>query len=144
MAIQGIIVTVLVLPVTRLARRLATATALTAGALLVGIGFSLTAVAGSLAALAATILVWSLGEVLWSPVAQTRAAELAPAGFEGRYQGALGLAWTSGLVLSPLLGSAIYAWRPDALWLICGVLATLAVAIVQASARRNGKTRIAP
>jgi MFS family permease len=142
MAIQGIIVTALVLPVTRLARRLATATALTAGALLVGLGFSLTAVAGSLAALAATILVWSLGEVLWSPVAQTRAAALAPAGFEGRYQGALGLAWTSGLVLSPLLGSALYAWRPEALWLLCGVLATLAVATVQASARPNGKTRI--
>jgi MFS family permease len=143
MALQGIIVTVLVLPVTRLARGLATATALTAGALLVGIGFSLTAVAGSLAAPAATILVWSLGEVLWSPVAQTRSAELAPAGYEGRYQGALGLAWTSGLVLSPLAGTAIYAWQPEALWLACGILASLAAAIVHASARPDGKARTA-
>jgi MFS family permease len=143
MAIQGIVVTVLVLPMTRLARTMATVTALTAGALLVGIGFSLTAVAGSLRVLAATILVWGLGEVLWSPVAQTRAATLAPAGFEGRYQGALGLAWTSGLVLSPLLGSAIYAWRPEVLWLGCGVLAILAVVAVQASARPVGSARIA-
>jgi MFS family permease len=133
MSIQALTLTALVLPVTRLAGRLPTSTALTLGAALVGGGFVLTGLASSYAVLAGCVFVWGLGEVLWSPVAQARAADLAPAGFEARYQGALGLTWASGLSLSPLIGTALYGWRPESLWLAGGVLAVLAVVAVQAS-----------
>jgi MFS family permease len=143
MAIQGVTVAVLALPVMLLARRVPSTRALMTGGLLVGVGVVLTGVASSVAALAVAILIWGLGEVLWSPVAQARAADLAPAGFEGRYQGWLGLTWSSGLVLSPLLGSALYGWRPGAVWLVCGGLSALAVIIVQASTRPYRRAWIA-
>jgi MFS family permease len=133
MSIGGLTVTALALPVSRIAQRLSTSTALTVGAALVGGGFALTGLASSYAALAVCVFAWGLGELLWSPVAQARAADLAPAGFEARYQGALGLIWASGLSLSPLIGTALYGWHPETVWLTGGVLAALAVVAIQST-----------
>jgi MFS family permease len=142
MSIQALTLTALVLPMTRLAGRLPTSTALTLGAALVGGGFVLTGLASFYAVLAGCVFTWGLGKLLWSPVAQARAADLAPTGFEARYQGALGLTWASGLSLSPLIGTALYGWRPESLWLTCGVLALLAAAAAQATSPRGRMLRI--
>jgi MFS family permease len=142
MSIQALALTALVLPVTRLAGRLRTSTALTLGAALVGGGFVLTGLSSSYAVLAGCVFAWALGEVLWSPVAQAQTADLAPAGFEARYQGALGPTGASGLSLSPLIGTALYGWRPESLWLACGVLAVLAMAAVEATSPGGRRLRI--
>jgi dipeptide/tripeptide permease len=60
-------------------------------------GRSEACVAGSTATLAATVLVWSTGEIVSQPLAAAYVADIAPAHLTGRYQGAF--AFTSGLGL---------------------------------------------
>jgi MFS family permease len=133
MSIQGVVAALVAFPVVLRVSRLPPRTSLSAAAVLVGLGFGFNAMAHSAAAFAALVALWSFGEVLWTVVAQARAADDAPAGFTGRYLGMLGLTWSLGLVLGPLLGAAVYSWSPVALWLSCGVGALFAAMLAQSS-----------
>ncbi|MEU8309669.1 MFS transporter [Actinomadura sp. NPDC048955] len=104
---------------------------LVAGFALVGVGYGLTSLASSLAAYTATILVWTLGEIIAASVLQAVVADLAPAGLRGRYGGLYGMAWSGGFLLAPLGGTQLLgAGGAPALWLTCGGL-TLAAAAAQ-------------
>lgn len=99
--------------------------------LLVGAGFAATAAAHGLAGFAATVAVWTLGEVLMAPLNSSVVADLAPERLRGRYQGAFGLTWSAGFLFAPLLGpSTIEAFGIDALWAACAVVG-VGVAAVQ-------------
>jgi MFS family permease len=137
MSVQGLVGAVMAVPVALGARLLRPRPALAAAAILVGFGFFLTSVATSAAALAATVALWSTGEVVWTLVSQTRAADDAPAGFTGRYLGALGFSWSIGSVVGPLLGSAVYSWSPTSLWLSCGAAALAAALLVAGRPQRK-------
>jgi MFS family permease len=102
------------------------------GSVLVGLGFALNAVANNLPELAFTVLVWTLGEIVYAPVASAYVADIAPEHLRGRYQGAWGLTWGLAFVFAPALGAAIFAWRPDGLWLTCGLLGLLAALLLLA------------
>jgi MFS family permease len=147
MSVQGLVGAVMAAPVALSARLLRPRAALTAAALLVGFGFALTSIATSAAALATTVALWSIGEVFWTVFSQMRAADDAPAGFTGRYLGALGLSWSIGFVAGPLLGSAVYTWSPTSLWLGCGAAALSAALLVAGrpvGARSGGSRSAAP
>lgn len=102
---------------------------LVAGFALVGVGYGLTSLASSLAAYTATILVWTLGEIIAASVLQAVVADLAPAGLRGRYGGLYGMAWSGGFLLAPLGGTQLLgAGGAPALWLTCGGLALAAAA----------------
>nr|WP_243716281.1 MFS transporter [Actinomadura darangshiensis] len=100
-----------------------------AGFALVGIGYGLTSLASSLAAYTATILVWTLGEIMAASVLQAVVADLAPADLRGRYGGLYGVAWSGGFLLAPLGGTQLLgAGGAAALWLSCAGLALAAAA----------------
>ncbi|MGI5415757.1 MDR family MFS transporter [Actinomadura luteofluorescens] len=102
---------------------------LVAGFALVGVGYGLTSLASSPAAYTATILVWTLGEIIAASVLQAVVADLAPAGLRGRYGGLYGMAWSGGFLLAPLGGTQLLgAGGAPALWLTCGGLALAAAA----------------
>lgn len=102
---------------------------LVAGFALVGIGYGLTSLASSVAAYTATILVWTLGEIIAASVLQAVVADLAPAGLRGRYGGLYGMAWSGGFLLAPLGGTQLLgAGGAPALWLTCAGLALAAAA----------------
>jgi MFS family permease len=109
-----------------------------AGGLLTGIGFGTTALAVSAPALAATVVVWSLGEILSAPVASAYVADISPPHLRGRYAGAFGMTFGLALILGPSAGSAIYAASPDAVWGGCVVLGALAAALMLSPAARPG------
>ncbi|WP_233525962.1 MDR family MFS transporter [Actinomadura spongiicola] len=91
-----------------------------AGCVLVGIGFGLTSLASSITAYTATILVWTIGEIIAATVLQAIVADLAPPDLHGRYSGLYGMAWSGGFLLAPLGGTQLLgAGGASLLWPTC-------------------------
>ncbi len=101
---------------------------LAAGFVVVGLGFGLTALAGSVLAYAATVVVWTLGEIITAGLGAAIVADLAPPSMRGRYNGAYGAVWAAAFLLAPLGGTRLLGLSQAALWLSCGLLATASAA----------------
>lgn len=137
-SLNGIAIVLLELPFTSITQRYPAIPTLAVGSILVGLGFALNAWAESLAALAFTVLVWTIGEIVYAPVASAYVADIAPVHLRGRYQGAWGLMWGLAFMLGPGLGAAFFAWNGDAFWLFCGVLGVLSAGLLLAGSRTPG------
>jgi MFS family permease len=129
-SLNGLAIVLLELPLVAITRRFPYRPVLALGSALVGLGFALNAVANDMPELAFAVLVWTLGEIVYAPVASAYVADIAPEHLRGRYQGAWGLTWGLAFVLAPALGAAIFAWSPDGLWLTCGLLGLLAALLL--------------
>jgi MFS family permease len=129
-SLNGLAIVLLELPLVAITRRFPYRPVLALGSVLVGLGFALNAVANDMPELAFAVLVWTLGEIIYAPVASAYVADIAPEHLRGRYQGAWGLTWGLAFVLAPALGAAIFAWSPDGLWLTCGLLGLLAALLL--------------
>jgi predicted MFS family arabinose efflux permease len=91
--------------------------ALLLGALCVALGFGLTAWATGYAALIATTVIWTFGEMILFPTMSDAVATLAPPDRRGEYMGLLSLAFAGGLALGPWLGVLAYAQAgPRTVW----------------------------
>jgi MFS family permease len=150
-SLNGLAIVLLELPLVSITQRFPYRPVLALGSLLVGLGFALNALANDLPELALTVLIWTLGEIVYAPVASAYVADIAPEHLRGRYQGAWGLTWGLAFVLAPVVGAAIFAWNPDALWLLCGGLGVLAGGLILAptprqepASRRYGRPSSAP
>ncbi|MFE3323280.1 MDR family MFS transporter [Streptomyces sp. NPDC059176] len=96
-------------------------------------GFTVAACGNALVALASgtlvygvAVAVWSLGEVLVFAVTASIVADLAPAHLRGRYNGFLGMAWGTGFLVAPVVGTRLLAVGAPVLWLSCAALCVLA------------------
>ena len=101
---------------------------LAAGFVVVGLGFGLTALAGSVLAYATTVAVWTFGEIITAGLGAAIVADLAPPSMRGRYSGAYGAVWAAAFLLAPLGGTRLLALGQAVLWLACGLLATASAA----------------
>lgn len=104
--------------------------ALVVGCLLYAVGFGAVGFARGFAAMAAAVVVVSLGEVTVSPGLAALAANMAPERFQGRYLGFQGLTQSAGFALGPLLGGAALRyvsphWAAGP-WLAVGVAGAVA------------------
>lgn len=129
-AINGVLI-VLVQPLTlswmnRIPRR----TTLPIGIAIVAIGLAATGLCSTIWEYGATVVVWTLGEILTAGSFQALVASFAPPHMRGRYAGALGLAWGASGLLGPLVGTASFALSPAATWIGC-LVAGLASAVGQ-------------
>ncbi|MEU6707735.1 MFS transporter [Streptomyces wuyuanensis] len=123
--LNGLLVLLLELPITGAVARYRPEYVLAVGNLVTGAGLALTGLATDMVLLAATVLVWTLGEMMNSSISQAYPGSLAPAGMVGRYQGLHGVAYTIGTGAGPLIGGAVYAVAPWALWAVVGVAGLL-------------------
>ncbi|WP_326799939.1 MFS transporter [Streptomyces sp. NBC_01808] len=114
--LNGLLVLALELPATGAVARYRPEYVLAAGNLLVGAGLALTGLMTDMTLLAATVVVWTCGEMITSSVAYAYLGGLTPPHMTGRYQGLHGAAYTVGTGAGPLLGGAAYAVGPWALW----------------------------
>lgn len=128
--LNAALIVILELPMVRFVRRFPAPRAIAAGILLSGIGFALTAISHSVLPLAATVVVWTFGEMAAAPTSSAYVAGLAPIRLRGRYQGAYGVTFALSLILAPALGTRLYDWSPTGLWLICGAVGVLSAALV--------------
>lgn len=141
-SLNGLICVVLELPLTSVTRRLPAWLPMTAGSVLVAIGFAATAGADTRLLLGATVAVWTLGEIVNAPVASAFVADVAPAHLRGRYGSVWGLAFSLSLIVAPIAGGALYEFGPTLLWRACGVVGLISAALVYAAAR--GRPRPVP
>jgi MFS family permease len=97
------------------------------GCLALGLGFGLMPLGSGMLFAAFTVLVWTVGEMLSVPMANSVAATRAPVGSGGRYLGAYFLAFSGAFVLAPTVGTAVYqSLGPSTLWFgIAGLGAAL-------------------
>jgi MFS family permease len=133
MSLNGALIIAIELWVTTLTRRLPALIAIAVGILLSGIGFGAIGFAGSVGMLALTVVIWTLGETVFSPVGAAYIADIAPLDLRGRYQAAWAFTFSLGLMLAPIGGTLLYSYAPHALWFTCFGLC-LAAATLMASA----------
>jgi MFS family permease len=100
------------------------------GYFLAGTGFALTGIAHSLPALAATVVVWTFGEMFSSPMVIAYVAQIAPEKYRGRYMGLLTVSWSFGMLFGPPLGTLLYARNPAALWIACALLGVTSASLL--------------
>lgn len=91
------------------------------GAVLLGLGFFLTLFARSLPEYAATVLVWTLGEIAFNAVGPALVADLAPVHLRGRYNGVFGTSFGAAALIAPILGTITLQHLGEG-WLWCGCL----------------------
>lgn len=120
-SLNGLLVVLLEIPATRFTRSLPRGATIAAGIAIIGLGYGLTAFATTLWPLVGTVLVWTAGEILASPLAMAYVMEFAPQDARGRYQGAWNFTRSMGLVGAPLIGGAVFEAGPGLLWLSCAV-----------------------
>jgi MFS family permease len=111
-------------------RRLPALLALSLGLVLNGIGFGAIGVASSVGALALTVVIWTFGEMVFSPVGAAYVADIAPPDLRGRYQASWGFTFSLGLMLAPIGGALLYSVRPALLWSICLALCLAAASLL--------------
>ncbi|MFJ9130959.1 MDR family MFS transporter [Streptomyces sp. NPDC102340] len=124
--VNGVVIVALQIPLTRYIERRDPGRLLTVSSLLIGYGFALTALAGSLAAYALTVVVWTLGEMINAPTQSGLVARLSPAEGRGRYQGVYTMSWSAAALVAPPAGG----WVIDTagagwLWAGCAALGTV-------------------
>ncbi|MFG3474300.1 MDR family MFS transporter [Streptomyces sp. NPDC047980] len=126
-ALNGVLIVALQIPVTRLIEHRDPRRLLVLSALLAGYGFGLTAFAGSLGLYALTVVVWTLAEIVNSPTQMGLVVRLSPVHGRGRYQGVHTLSWSAAALLAPLMaGYVIDHFGAAWLWASCAVIGTVA------------------
>ncbi|MFC7547312.1 MDR family MFS transporter [Plantactinospora sp. GCM10030261] len=130
-ALNGFLIVAGQLFVPRLIKGRGRSNVLALAAVIVGVGFGLTAFADAAWFYAVTVLIWTLGEMLNSPSNSTLIAELSPAAYRGRYQGVFSLSWQLAGASAPVLGGLVREQLGNsALWLGCAAVGLL-VAVAQ-------------
>ncbi|MFC5145663.1 MDR family MFS transporter [Streptomyces aureoversilis] len=125
-AVNGVLIVAVQIPVTRFLEHRDPRLLLVLAALLGGYGFGLTAFAGSLAVYMLTVCVWTLAEIINSPIQMGLVARLSPTHGRGRYQGMYTLSWAAASLVAPVAGGTVIdRFGADALWAGCAVVGTV-------------------
>jgi len=135
-AMNGLIIVFAELPVIVWTQRHAKTSMVALGDLLIGLAFMSLVVAKAVPALVGMVVLWTLGEMIESPVASAFAADRAPKHARGRYQSAYGSMFGIAWMLGPVLGTSLYALDPEALWVACGAAGIVAASLALAAGRR--------
>ncbi|MFE5795964.1 MDR family MFS transporter [Streptomyces sp. NPDC056503] len=116
-AVNGIVIVGFQLLVNKVTERRSPVVLLTVSSLLFAVGTGATALAGSSVAFAATVVVWTVGEMVHVPTNAAATARLAPEHARGRYQGVMGMSWAVAGFVAPILAGAIVDGPgSDVLW----------------------------
>jgi MFS family permease len=130
LALNGLVCLVLELPVIAVAQRLKPRPVISVGVLLTGLGFFVTQYAHTPWPLAATVVLWTMGEVVSAAVSSAYVADLAPETMRGRYTGTHGMVFSIAFTLAPALGGWLYSYGPEVLFRVCGVLGLVGAALM--------------
>ncbi len=136
-AINGLMIALGQIPFTVFLSRFDRMRVLILGGAAVGLGFGLTALASAPWFFALTIVIWTLGEMMQSPVSSAIVTDLAPPALRGRYMGVFGTCYAMGLMLgAPIGGATLARWGGGWLWGGCAAASGVAVAMYLLVARQ--------
>ncbi|KOV23369.1 MDR family MFS transporter [Streptomyces heliomycini] len=126
-AVNGALIVVLQIPVTRFIEHRDPGRLLVISSLLAGYGLGLTAFAGSVGVFALTVCVWTLAEIVNAPTQTGLVVRLSPVHGRGRYQGMYTMSWAVAALVAPLMaGFVIDRFGSVWLWGLCAVIGTVA------------------
>jgi len=117
------------LPLTRFTGNRNPGRVLAVGFAMTGLGVSLTGVADSRLALVATVVIWTLAEMIYMPVATTYPGLFAQEHNRGRYQASEAVALTFAQTLAPAVGGLIYSVSQLAHWSSLAVVAAFSALV---------------
>ena len=127
--INPVLVTLFQLRLTRLVAHVTPAAKLALAIPLMGFPFLLLLASESVAMIAAVVVVFVFGEMLWIPTSQTLAARLAPEHARGAYLGAFGGVGSVAWMVAPLVSLQIREAAGDAaVWLFFAAISLAAAA----------------
>ncbi|MEO8625236.1 MAG: MFS transporter [Candidatus Limnocylindrales bacterium] len=140
-AVNGALIVLVTLQVTRILERLPRYPVIAFSALLLGAGFGLTELATTLPFYALTVVVWTIGEVIGAAVAPVIVSEMSPAALRGLYQGIWGSSWGLAFFIGPALGGILFGHYGSAvLWgatFALGIVVALGFLALSIPARRR-------
>jgi predicted MFS family arabinose efflux permease len=132
--VNGLLVALLSLPLTTLSGRYRDDLVTLLAIALFGGGFAVLPLSAAAWFALTTVIVWTLGEILLWPMLMKLAMRAAEHTSGGTYLGAYHSIFSISQIVSPLIGTWIYATQGGhVLWLICGGLSILAAVILWAS-----------
>ena len=125
-ALNGLLIVCVTVPLTRWLQRFPFSQVLAVSGVFVALGFGATAWASTVPEYAATVAVWTVGEVIGAATGPAVIAGLSPAALRGRYQGVFGFAFAAASMTAPLAGGTVYQHLGGTtLWVGCGVVSLL-------------------
>lgn len=130
LAINGGLIIVSEIAITRLVQRFRKPHVLAVGFILIGAGAAGFAWANTLGEMAVCMIVLTVGEMLALPTAMAYSTELAPAEMRGRYMGLGTLNWSIGSLIAPAGGLWLLQHCGMVSWNLCGVLGIIAAAVI--------------
>ena len=106
-------------------------TTLAFGAFLVGAGFGGMAFSTGFRGVAATVVIWTFGEMVLLPASAGYAADIAPAERRGAYMGLYTMSFSAAFALGPWLGTLTFArYGSSVLWGAAFLLGCLSAAMM--------------
>jgi MFS family permease len=122
LSINGVMIVLLELVLTAWTQRFPPRPLIALGYGLTGLGVAMTGLADGVPFLAFTVVIWTMGEMIYAPVTGAFVTGLAPERYRGRYMGLWHSTWSAGMLLGPYIGMQIYERSPNALWVTCFVV----------------------
>jgi predicted MFS family arabinose efflux permease len=127
LTLNGLMITVVQYPATRLLGHFSMGTALVVGALLYGMGYLTMSWVGPYGLALVAMAVITSGEICCTPTIMTVVGRLASTNWRGRYMAFFGISETLGMSLGPLMGGFLLDRFPAQPIMVWGVPAILAV-----------------
>jgi MFS family permease len=129
LSINGVMIVLFELALTSWTQRFPPQPLIALGYGLTAVGFTLIGVANSVPMLALTVVIWTMGEMVYAPVTGAFVTGLAPERFRGRYMGLFHSVWSLGMLLGPAMGTWLYQRNPNLLWGMCVLVGTASVVL---------------
>ncbi|NIO00004.1 MAG: MFS transporter [Anaerolineae bacterium] len=107
MATNAAMVVVFQYPLTRIVGRYRLAPTLASGALFTALGVGMVAFSSSFATFLLSMVVLTIGELIFAPSSIAFVAKVAPETMRGRYMGVYGMSWGVSFGLGPIVGGMI-------------------------------------
>jgi MFS family permease len=121
--LNTLVIVVFQMPIVHAVERFDTLRVVGVGAFLLCLGFALLSFTSSPLLIGATVLVWTLGEMLTTPLLEGFVATRSRGAHQGQYMGLFSVAFAMAFVLAPIGGTWIYeVYGYRTLWWTCGVL----------------------
>lgn len=130
LGVNALLCVLIELPLTRFTGHRPPGRILAIGMGLLSLGVGLTGVANTHITLLLTVVLWTVAETIFTPVATAYPGLLAPERLRGRYQATEGISATLAQTVGPALGGYLYAANQSLHWSSCGVIALVAALVV--------------
>ncbi len=129
LSINGVMIVLFELVLTAWTQRLPAQPLIALGFGLNAIGIALMGFLTAIPALAMTVVVWTLGEMISAPVTGAYVTRLAPERYRGRYMGLWASMLSLGMLLGPAIGTWIYQRSSVALLVTCLIVGAASVVL---------------